>query len=121
MTSEPIEPIATEATGSIFEEVTLAHGEDRSEEITTTESADRPEQTTGVTEDEAETTTAVITQDSADVEEEEDEVEEKLKEEEDSSNEIDTDGFVVSQDTLESAKKYGYKILLKKVRATTSL
>ena len=44
-----------------------------------------------------------------------------MKEKEDSSNEIDTDGFVVSQDTLESAKKYGYKILLKKVRATTSL
>ena len=122
MTSEPIEPIATEATGGIFEEVTLALGEDTSEEITTTESSDRPEQTTGVTEDEAETTTAVITQDSTDVEEEErEEKEEKLKEEEDSSNEIDTDGFVVSQDTLESAKKYGYKILLKKVRATTSL
>ena len=126
MTSEPIEPIATEATDGIVEEATLALGEDRSEEITTTESSDRPEQTTGVTEDEAETTTAVITQDSTDVEEEEreeeeDEEEEKLKEEEDSSNEIDTDGFVVSQDTLESAKKYGYKILLKKVRATTSL
>ena len=126
MTSEPIGPIATEATGGIFEEVTLAFGEDRSEEITTTESSDRPEQTTGVTEDEAETATAVITQHSTDVEEEEreeeeDEEEEKLKEEEDSSNEIDTDGFVVSQDTLESAKKYGYKILLKKVKAITSL
>ena len=119
MTSEPIEASATEATGGIFEEVTLALGEDRSQEITTTESSDRPEQTTGVTEDEAETTTAVITQDSTDVEEEE--REEKLKEEEDSSNEIDTDGFVVSQDTLESAKKYGYKILLKKVTAITSL
>ena len=82
-----------------------------------------------MTEDEAETTTAVITQDSTEVEEEErgekedeeeDEEEEKLKKEEDSSNEIDTDGFVLSQDTLESAKKYGYKILLKKVRAITS-
>ena len=126
MTSEPIEASATEATGGIFEEVTLALGEDTSEEITTTESSDRPEQTTGVTEDEAETTTAVITQDSTEVEEEEreeeeDEEEEKLKEEEDSSNEIDTDGFVISQDTLESAKKYGYKILLKKVKAITSL
>ena len=115
VTSEPIEARATEATGGIFEEV-------RNEEITT-ESSDRPEQTTGVMEDEAETATAVITQDSSDVEEEEreEEEEEKLKKEEDSSNEIDTDGFVVSQDTLESAKKYGYKILLKKVKATTSL
>jgi len=124
VTSEPIEAIATEATGGIFEEVTLALGEEISGKITTTDSSDRPEQT----EDEAETTTAVITQDSTDVEEEEmeekedeeddeedDEEEEKLKKEEDSSNEIDTDGFVVSQDTLESAKKYGYKILLKKV------
>ena len=123
VTSEPIEARATEATGGIFEEVTLALGGDRSKEITTTESSDRPEQTTGVMEDEAETATAVITQDSSDVEEEEreEEEEEKLKKEEDSSNEIDTDGFVVSQDTLESAKKYGYKILLKKVKATTSL
>ena len=36
--------------------------------------------------------------------------------EDESLNEIDTDGFVVSQDTLDSAKKYGYKILLKKVK-----
>ena len=122
MTSEPIEASATEATGGIFEEVTLALGEDIRGKITTTESSDRPEQTTGVTEDEAETTTAVITQYLTDVEEEEreEEEEERLKKEEDSSNEIDTDGFVLSQDTLESAKKYGYKILLKKVRAITS-
>ena len=37
------------------------------------------------------------------------------EEEDESLNEIDTGGFVVSQDTLDSAKKYGYKILLKKV------
>ena len=122
MTSEPIE--ATEATGGIFEEVTLALGEDNSEE-TTTGGSIRPETTTSLIEEEVETTTTK--KDSADAEEEvkeeedEEEDEEKLKEEEDSLNEIDTDGFVVSQDTLESAKKYGYKILLKKVGATASL
>ena len=124
MTSEPIEASATEATGGIFEEVTLALGEDINEEITTTEGSYKPETTTSLTKDGAETTTTATKKDSDDVEEEEEEEEEKegeqMKEEEDSLNEIDTEGFVVSQDTLESAKKYGYKILLKKVRAITS-
>jgi len=123
VTSEPIEASATEATGGIFEEVTLALGEDRSGKITTTEGSDKPETTTSLTEDGVETTTTTTKTDSADVEDEEEEEEEEeeekeeeqMKGEEDSLNEIDTEGFVVSQDTLESAKKYGYKILLKKV------
>ena len=129
MTSQPIEASATEATGGIFEEVALALGEDINEKITTTEGSDKPETTTSLTEDGVETTTTATKKDSADVKEEEEEEEEKegeqMKEEEeeekeDSLNEIDTEGFVVSQDTLESAKKYGYKILLKKVRTITS-
>ena len=122
MTSQPIEASATEATGGIFEEVALALGEDINEKITTTEGSDKPETTTSLTEDGVETTTTATKKDSAGVEEEEEEEKEgeQMKEEEDSLNEIDTEGFVVSQDTLESAKKYGYKILLKKVRAITS-
>ena len=127
VTSEPIEASATEATGGIFEEVTLALGEDINEKITTMEGSDKPETTTSLTEDGVETTTTATKKDSAGVEEEEEEEkegeqmkEEEEEEKEDSLNEIDTEGFVVSQDTLESAKKYGYKILLKKVRTITS-
>merc|ERR1712032_1078559 len=94
----------------IFEEVALGEGGANGLGETTTEAVAQLQTTTeAVAADEAETTTSA----AASVEESgdgEDEVEE-----EESLNEIDTDGFVVSQDTLDSAKKYGYKILLKKV------
>ena len=95
----------------IFEEVALGEGGANGLGETTTEAVAQLQTTTkAVAADEAETTTSA----AASVEESgdgEDEVEE-----EESLNEIDTDGFVVSQDTLDSAKKYGYKILLKKVK-----
>ena len=103
MTSQPIEASAPEATGGIFEEVALALGEDINEKITTTEGSDKPETTTSLTEDGVETTTTATKKDSAGVEEEEEEEkegeqmkEEEEEEKEDSLNEIDTEGFVVS-------------------------
>ena len=94
--------------GEIFEEeVTLAAAEGGE---TTTEALGQVETTTeAVAAAEAETTTVKESGDD------EDEVEE-----DESLNEIDTDGFVVSQDTIDSAKKYGYKILLKKVNMISS-
>ena len=93
----------------IFEEVALGEGGTNGLGETTTEAVAQLETTTeAVATDEAETTTsAASVKESGDGEDEE---------EEESLNEIDTDGFVVSQDTLDSAKKYGYKILLKKVK-----
>ena len=93
----------------IFEEVALGEGGTNGLGETTTEAVAQLETTTeAVAADEAETTTsAASVKESGDGEDEE---------EEESLNEIDTDGFVVSQDTLDSAKKYGYKILLKKVK-----
>jgi len=87
-----------------FEEVTLGEGGTSTAlGETTTEASGQQETTTEAVEAaEAETTTAAT-------------VAENDTEEDESLNEIDTDGFVVSQDTLDSAKKYGYKILLKKV------
>jgi len=95
--------------GGIFEEVTLGEGGTTGLDETTTGASDQLETTTeAVTDAEAETTTAAAVKESGDAEDE-------LEEDDESLNEIDTDGFVVSQDTLDSAKKYGYKILLKKV------
>ena len=94
----------------IFEEVALGEGGTNGLGETTTEAVGQLETTTeAIAADEAETTTSAASVDeSGDAEDE--------VEEEESLNEIDTDGFVVSQDTLDSAKKYGYKILLKKVK-----
>jgi len=89
--------------GEIFEEEVTTLAAEGGE--TTTEALGQLETTTeAVAAAEAETTTVKESGDD------EDEVEE-----DESLNEIDTDGFVVSQDTIDSAKKYGYKILLKKV------
>ena len=100
--------------GGIFEEVTLGEGGTTGLDETTTGASDQLETTTeAVTDAEAETTTAAAVKESGDVEDE-------LEENDESLNEIDTDGFVVSQDTLDSAKKYGYKILLKKVKLISS-
>jgi len=87
-----------------FEEVTLGEGGTSTAlgETTTEASGQQETSTEAVEAAEAETTTAAT-------------VAENDTEEDESLNEIDTDGFVVSQDTLDSAKKYGYKILLKKV------
>jgi len=110
---EATEASVTEANladdDGIFEEVALGEGGTNGLGETTTEASGQLETTTeAVAADEAETTTAAASvKESGDGEDE--------VEEEESLNEIDTDGFVVSQDTLDSAKKYGYKILLKKV------
>ena len=111
---EATEASVTEASladdDGIFEEVALGEGGANGLGETTTEAVAQLETTTeAVATDEAETTTsaAASVKESGDGEDEE---------EEESLNEIDTDGFVVSQDTLDSAKKYGYKILLKKVK-----
>ena len=92
-----------------FEEVTLGEGGTSTAlGETTTEASGQQETTTEAVEAaEAETTTAAT-------------VAENDTKEDESLNEIDTDGFVVSQDTLDSAKKYGYKILLKKVKLLSS-
>jgi len=110
---EATEASVTEASladdDGIFEEVALGEGGANGLGETTTEAVAQLQTTTeAVATDEAETTTsaAASVKESGDGEDEE---------EEESLNEIDTDGFVVSQDTLDSAKKYGYKILLKKV------
>ena len=126
VSAEATEPSATEASttptvGGIFEEVTVGGGDETSVTLgeggggatglgeTTTEAASQLETTTeAVAAAEAETTTAASVEESASAEDD-------VKEDE-SLNEIDTGGFVVSQDTLDSAKKYGYKILLKKVK-----
>jgi len=111
---EATEASVTEASladdDGIFEEVALGEGGANGLGETTTEAVAQLQTTTeAVAADEAETTTsaAASVKESGDAEDE--------VEEEESLNEIDTDGFVVSQDTLDSAKKYGYKILLKKV------
>jgi len=110
---EATEASVTEASladdDGIFEEVALVEGGANGLGETTTEAVAQLQTTTeAVAADEAETTTsAASVKESGDGEDE--------VEEEESLNEIDTDGFVVSQDTLDSAKKYGYKILLKKV------
>ena len=131
VSAEATEPSATEASttpdeatvGGVFEEVTLGEGRGTTEVTlggegeggttglgeTTTEAASQLETTTeAVAAAEAETTTAASVEESASAEND--------AKEDESLNEIDTDGFVVSQDTLDSAKKYGYKILLKKVK-----
>ena len=137
VSAEATEPSATEASstpdeatvGGVFEEATLGEtsvtlGEGRgTTEVplgegeggatglgeTTTEAASQLETTTeAAAAAEAETTTAASVVESASAEDD--------AKEDESLNEIDTDGFVVSQDTLDSAKKYGYKILLKKVK-----
>lgn len=139
VSAEATEPSATEASstpdeatvGGVFEEATLGEtsvtlGEGRgTTEVTlggegeggttglgetTTEAASQLETTTeAAAAAEAETTTATaVVEESASAEDD--------AKEDESLNEIDTDGFVVSQDTLDSAKKYGYKILLKKVK-----
>ena len=112
---EATEASVTEASladdDGIFEEVALGEGGANGLGETTTEAVAQLQTTTeAVAADEAETTTsaAASVKESGDAEDE--------VEEEESLNEIDTDGFVVSQDTLDSAKKYGYKILLKKVK-----
>ena len=116
---EATEASATEASltsdeatvGGIFEEVTLGEGGGTTGlGETTTAATDQLETTTeaATADAEAETTTAVTVEESGDGEDD--------AKEDESLNEIDTDGFVVSQDTLDSAKKYGYKILLKKVK-----
>ena len=97
--------------GGIFEEVTLGEGGGTTGlgETTTVATGQLETTTEAATADaEAETTTAATVEESG--------VPEDDAKEDESLNEIDTDGFVVSQDTLDSAKKYGYKILLKKVK-----
>ena len=122
VSGDATEASATEASltddaatvGGIFEEVTLGEGGTTDLDETTTGASDQLETTTeAVTDAEAETTTAADVKESGDAEDE-------LEEDDESLNEIDTDGFVVSQDTLDSAKKYGYKILLKKVKLNSS-
>ena len=115
VSAEATEASVTEASladddDGIVEEVALGEGGTNGLGETTTEALGQLETTTeAVAADEAETTTsAASVEESGDAEDE--------VEEEESLNEIDTDGFVVSQDTLDSAKKYGYKILLKKVK-----
>ena len=138
VSAEATEPSATEASstpdeatvGGVFEEatlgetsVTLGEGGGTTEVTlggegeggttglgeTTTEAASQLETTTeAAAAAEAETTTAATVEESGDAEDD--------AKEDESLNEIDTGGFVVSQDTLDSAKKYGYKILLKKVK-----
>ena len=125
VSAEATEPSATEASstpdeatvGGVFEEATLGEtsvtlgdgGGTTGLGETTTEAAGQLETTTeAAAAAEAETTTAASVEESASAEDD--------AKEDESLNEIDTDGFVVSQDTLDSAKKYGYKILLKKVK-----
>ena len=98
------EGTTTESPPYSGEDVTLGEGESLGE--TTTEASSGQLETTTTGAEEEATTAATAGEDSA--------------KEDESLNEIDTDGFVVSQDTLDSAKKYGYKILLKKVKLLSS-
>ena len=114
--AEATEASATEASstsdeatvGGIFEEVALGEGGGTTGLGETITEASGQLETTTEAAAETETTTAVSVEESGDAEDD--------AKEDESLNEIDTDGFVVSQDTLDSAKKYGYKILLKKVK-----
>ena len=99
--------------GGIFEEVALGEGGGTTGLGETTTEASGQLETTTEAAAETETTTAVSVEESGDAEADD-------AKEDESLNEIDTDGFVVSQDTLDSAKKYGYKILLKKVKLISS-
>ena len=100
--------------GGIFEEVALGEGGGTTGLGETTTEASGQLETTTEAAAETETTTAVSVEESGDAEADD-------AKEDESLNEIDTDGFVVSQDTLDSAKKYGYKILLKKVKLLKAL